>query len=126
MERIILGMGRYMLSLPPWLLGMKKKFAARKTRYEANMRFMTDEHRRVHHYVVRELPEAGRPLSPDSISVALGLPRNRVVELLTDLEQHMTFLFRNRKGSIAWAYPVTMEETPHRLTFSTGEAIYAA
>jgi hypothetical protein len=38
----------------------------------------------------------------------------------------MTFICRNDEGMAVWAYPVTVEKTPHRLTFSTGEQIYAA
>jgi hypothetical protein len=38
----------------------------------------------------------------------------------------MTFLFRNEQGAVAWAYPVTVDRTPHYVTFSTGEQVYAA
>jgi hypothetical protein len=63
---------------------------------------------------------------PDTIARDLGLHRERVVALLTDLEKHMTFLFRNRQGEVTWAYPVTVDKTPHHVTFSTGEQLYAA
>jgi hypothetical protein len=49
-----------------------------------------------------------------------------VVLFLDELEQHMTFLFRNAQGDVVWAYPVTVEQTPHRITFDTGEQLYAA
>jgi hypothetical protein len=42
------------------------------------------------------------------------------------LEQHLTFLFRNKQGSVVWAYPVTVDPTPHRVTFNTDEQINAA
>jgi len=35
-------------------------------------------------------------------------------------------LVRNSKGEVIWAYPVTVEKTPHRITFNTGERLYAA
>jgi len=38
----------------------------------------------------------------------------------------MTFLYRNVAGNVVWAYPVTVEQTPHRVIFNTGESIYAA
>jgi hypothetical protein len=38
----------------------------------------------------------------------------------------MTFVCRNAQGAVVWAYPVTVEPTPHRATFSTGEELYAA
>jgi hypothetical protein len=46
--------------------------------------------------------------------------------ILDDLEKKLTFLFRNEEGAVAWAYPVTVDKTPHHLTFSTGEQLYAA
>ncbi len=125
-DRIMLGLWKYMLSVPAFLLNPEKQFARQKVRFEAAMGFMTDDHRRVHHFTVRELPRVARPLTPEFISQSLGLPRDHVVRLLTDLEQHMTFLFRNENGEVTWAYPVTVETTPHHLTFSSGEQIYAA
>ncbi len=125
-DRVMLGLWKYMLSLPPFLMDMKKQLSRTKTRFEAAMGFMTDDHRRVHHFVVRELPFAGKPLTPEFLSGKLGLPKDRVVSILNDLEQHMTFLFRNKQGAVTWAYPVTVDKTPHHLTFSTGERVYAA
>jgi hypothetical protein len=53
-------------------------------------------------------------------------PLTQVTDILDELEQHMTFLFRNEYGAVAWAYPVTVERTPHHMTFSTGEQVHAA
>lgn len=125
-DRIMLGLWKYMLSIPPFLVDPKKQVAREKARFEAAGGFMTEEHRRVHHFAVRELPNTGKPLSPDTIARNLGLSPERVVSLLTDLEKHMTFLFRNKQGEVTWAYPVTVDKTPHHVTFSTGEQVYAA
>ncbi len=125
-DRIMLGLWKYMLSVPPFIMDMKKQVAREKTRYEAAMGFMTEDHRRVHHFSVRELPNAGKPLSYEFISAKLNLPRDRVAFVLNDLEKHMTFLFRNKQGEVTWAYPVTVDKTPHHLTFSSGEQVYAA
>ncbi len=38
----------------------------------------------------------------------------------------MTFLFRNPAGEVIWSYPLTVETTPHAMTFSTGERLHAA
>jgi len=123
-NRIMLGMWRFMLNVPPSLL--QKKRAGSREKIVANLAFMTPDHRRVHHYAVRELPCSGKPLSPTDIARALDLSESRVRSLLKDLEDHMTFLFRNDAGEVVWAYPVTVEETPHHVTFSTGEQVYAA
>jgi hypothetical protein len=88
--------------------------------------FMSQEDHQVRNYVVRELPRAGKPLSPESIARALDMPLPQVADILAKLERHMTFLYRNPQGEVTWAYPVTVDQTPHRVTFSTGEQVYAA
>jgi hypothetical protein len=92
----------------------------------AKLDFMSEQHHRVRDFAVTELPRVGKPLTPELIARELDLPQARVVELLRDLERHMTFLFRNQEGAVTWAYPVTVDETPHHLTFSTGERLNAA
>ncbi len=87
---------------------------------------MTEEHRMIHHFVVKELPYIQEPLSPAIITKKLDLSLARVTAILDELEKHMTFLFRNSEGAVVWAYPVTVEATPHHVTFSTGEQVYAA
>jgi hypothetical protein len=121
---ILLGWWRYMLKVPPFL--QAKKHAEMKARMEENLSFMTEDHRRVHHCVVRKLPDAAAPLTPDWIAGKVGLPVARTIAVLKDLEEHMTFLFRTPQGDVLWAYPVTREETPHRVTFDTGAEVYAA
>jgi hypothetical protein len=93
---------------------------------QSELGFMSEEHHQVRNFVVRELPRVGEPLSPDIIANSLALPVARVIALLEELEKHLTFLFRNPEGAVAWAYPVTVERTPHYATFSTGEEIHAA
>jgi len=88
--------------------------------------FMTADHHRVRNFVVSELPKAGAPLPPELIAARLDLALEGVVAILNDLEKHMTFLFRNPQGAVEWAYPVTVALTPHKVTFSSGEKLYAA
>jgi hypothetical protein len=123
-NKIMLGLWRYMLNIPSSMLDGQR--AKSRDKIMANMAFMTPEHRRVHHYAVRELPFAGKPLEPASIAANLGMTLARVETLLGDLQEHMTFLYRNAAGHVVWAYPVTVEQTPHRVVFNTGESIYAA
>ncbi len=125
-DRIMLGLWKYMLNVPSSLINMRKQLERKKTKFSAAMGFMTEDHRRVHHFTVAELPAAGKPLSPDLISERLGMAPERVVSVLADLQEHMTFLYRNPQGEVTWAYPVTVDTTPHHLTFSTGERVYAA
>jgi len=121
---LLLGIWRLMVALPAPLWQQEVARQARAT--VAGLGFMSADHHRVRDYVVRELPRAGRPLGPTAIAAAVDLPVERVRALLDELETHMTFLFRNEAGEVTWAYPVTVDRTPHRVTFSSGEQVYAA
>jgi hypothetical protein len=87
---------------------------------------MSGEHHLVRHFVVRELSSTGNPLQPEFISQSLKLPVVRVETILDELERNLFFLVRNSQGAVTWAFPVTVEKTPHELAFSTGERLYAA
>ena len=104
----------------------QKRIAKVEKKIEAELGFISEEHRMIHHFVVQELPRVGEPLSPEFIANKLDLPLSRVGAILDELEKHMTFLFRNSEGAVVWAYPVTVEATPHHVTLSTGEQVYAA
>jgi hypothetical protein len=91
----------------------------------AGLGFMSEDHYRVRDFVVRELPRVGAPLAPESIAAALDLALPRVTSILDELERHLTFLFRNERGEVTWAYPVTVDATPHHAHFSTGEEAYS-
>lgn len=106
--------------------GHEEQIEREKMRCEASIGFMREDHRRVHSFVVRQLPGPRKPLSPDVIANNTGLGRIHVISIPDDLEKHMTFLFRNKQGNVTWACPVTVERTPHHLTFSSGEQVYAA
>jgi hypothetical protein len=87
---------------------------------------MSPDHHRVRYFVVRELPVAGHALDPEYISESLRISQKRTVQILEELEDGLTFLVRNRSGAVSWAFPVTVEPTPHRIRFNSGEQIYAA
>jgi len=87
---------------------------------------MSEEHHLVRYSVVRELSRTGAPLQPEFISQELRLPLAQINAILDDLERNLFFLVRNEQGAVSWAYPVTVDQTPHELTFSTGERLYAA
>jgi hypothetical protein len=123
-NKLMLGLWRYIINVPPSL--MQKQMAKAKKRFKIKGAFMTPDHRRVHHCVVRKIPSARGPLKPRTVVEALDLSAERVTSILDDLEKAMTFLVRNENGDVTWAYPVTVEKTPHHLTFNTGEQIYAA
>jgi hypothetical protein len=122
--RLLLGLGRYMIPLPGVLWQRQVRGHARAT--EAKLAFMSDEHHLVRDFAVRELLRLGEPMSAGFIAEKLNLPVAWVESILDELARHMTFVCRDEQGAVAWAYPVTVETTPHHVTFSTGEQGYAA
>ncbi len=123
-NRLMAGVWRYVLGVPPFL--WEKQIARAVQKVNRSTGFMAAEHRLVHHYVVRELPRYGKPMPPDLVARELGLPPERVVEILEDLERHLTFVYRDTAGRVIWAYPVAVEKTPHSIAFHSGEQLYAA
>jgi len=123
-ETILIGRGRQLTSIPrsQWEEQLSKVPQSMKTR----LSFMTRQHHLVRYFVVRNLPRIGRPIPPELIAAKLKLPLPRVNAILTELEERLFFLVRDEHGHVSWVYPVTVDETPHRLSFSTGERIYAA
>ncbi len=87
---------------------------------------MTAAHHAVRNHVVQEVARSGKPLRPEMIGDNLGTPLDKVISILDDLEKHLFFLVRNEEGAVSWAFPVTVERTPHKVSFSSGERLYAA
>jgi len=90
------------------------------------LEFMSREHHRVRNFVVRELPQLGRPISLAEISESLQLTGERTKSIVDDLERNLFFLVRGHGAEVSWAFPVTADDTGHHLVFSTGERLDAA
>ncbi|MCG6879335.1 MAG: hypothetical protein LJE96_09345 [Deltaproteobacteria bacterium] len=123
-DPILSGLWRFMIKVRPAL--WEKQIKKHRQRILDEQGFMTPAHRRVHHYSVRTIPGRSTPLPAEEIADALDMETTQVDDLLADLERHMTFLFRNKSGEVTWAYPMTTEKTPHRLTFDDGSTCFAA
>ena len=123
-NKLMAGVWRYIVGVPPFLWEKQIEKSVGKVKRATG--FMTSEHRLVHHFVVREMPRLGRPISVELVAEKLALPTERVAAIIDDLEKHLTFLCTNSDGEVIWAYPVTVEKTPHAITFHTGERLYAA
>ena len=123
-ETILIGRGRQIIKIPrkEW----EKHLSAVPQHSETRLGFMSEEHHLVRYFVVRELPRTGEPIQPEFISQKLKLPLAQIKAILDELEKNLFFLVRNEQGAVSWAYPVTVDDTPHHLTFSTGEQLYAA
>lgn len=123
-NQALLGFKRYMIPIPGpiWRAVVLKN--ARKL--EMELSFMSEEHHLVRNYVVQTLSRTGESLSAEHIASKMNMPIELVRVILDDLEKHMTFLCRYGQSSVNWAYPVTVDQTPHHITYSTGERGYAA
>jgi hypothetical protein len=122
-ERILLGVGRRMVPLPEWLLGVMARRGARSLARGAALE--ADE-RRVQHFAVREIPRRRAPIPPRDFADELDLPPSQVSLILDELERRMTFLCRRGGDDVVWAYPVTAEKTPHQVRIDDGKAFSAA
>jgi len=123
-QGLLLGLGHHLLPIPRAV--WQRQVARSGQGNRAALGFMSADHHRVRDFAVAALPRAGAALPPELFAARLNLPLARVATILDELERHKTFLFRNAAGAVTWAYPVTVDPTPHRITFSTGERINAA
>jgi len=121
---MLLGFKNHMVPIPPflWRRAIRKEAAGAKT----SLARLTPEHRRVRDFVVKELPAAGAALTAERIAAGVDLHADEVTPLIEDLERAMTFLYRSSGADVTWAYPGTVDSTPHRVTFGSGEQLNAA
>jgi hypothetical protein len=123
-EKILLGRDREILEIPQ--ASWKQELAQIPQRSQARLNFMTDTHHRIRYFVMKEMVIRQKPIEPELISEKLSIPLERVNFLLEELERKLFFLVRNEQGAVAWAYPITVETTPHKLSFASGERLYGA
>jgi len=124
MRGVILGFKRCMVPIP-WILFTRiMRGGAKKTKRVLGG--LDEDQRRVHHFIVKNLPSLARPMPPAFIADRLKLDETRVIQILDELERRLIFLFRPGGRDVVWAYPITAEPTPHKLAFSSGEKLWAA
>ena len=123
-EKILLGRDQNILEVPgeAW----KQHLTQIPQHSQSRLNFMTDIHHQIRYFVVKELANREKPVEPGLISEKLNLSLELVESILEELERKLFFLVRNEQGAVAWAYPVTVEITPHKMVFSSGERLYAA
>jgi hypothetical protein len=115
---------RWMLRIPVGL--WKRNVRSEARRAAARLEFLSPSHHRVRNFVVTELARGLQPLGPDRIAAGVGLGTDQVGEILDELEDGLTFLYRSDGRNVDWAYPVTAANTPHRVSLDTGERFFAA
>ena len=80
----------------------------------------------VRRLAVQHLPASEGPLTAEAIAELGGLPGPDVAVALGELHRKLGFLALDGDGAVAWAYPVTLDNTPHHLTFESGERMSGA
>ncbi len=123
-EKILLGRDRQIIEISQAI--WEQHLTQIPLHSQTRLNFMTDAHHQIRYLVVKELVNKQKPIEPEFISEKLNIPLERVNAILEELEHKLFFLVRNEQGAVAWAYPVTVETTPHRLNFSSGERLYGA
>lgn len=123
-RKMYVGVSRFMFPVPRALsaIGMGKSVAGARAKAD----LLSEEERRIHHFVVRELAVAKAPVTPELIGERLEIPVERVVAAVDKLEAMMTFLYRENSDGINWAYPLSLQDTGHEITASTGDRFFAA
>ena len=123
-DAVLIGRGDTIRSIPraDW----EQELSSATEQISQRLTFMSDEHHLVRNFAVRELPRLGRPITLRTISHALRISLTRASAIVEDLERNLFFLVRGGGEEVSWAFPLTVENTGHHLTFSTGERLDAA
>jgi len=123
-ETILIGQDRTILEIPQAM--WKQHLTQIPQHSQSRLGFMTDAHHQIRYFVVKEMVNVQKPIAPGFISETLNMPLDQVKSILEELERKLFFLVRNEQGAVLWAYPITVEATPHKIKFSSGENLYGA
>ena len=74
-NKLLTGIWRMMVGVPPFL--WEKQIQKAMYKVKKSTRFMSPDHRRIHHYVVRELPRVGEPIPAERVARDLALSREQ-------------------------------------------------
>ena len=88
-SKILIGIWNKIIPAPMFMLIMETTRMAKTMKVK--MAKMTEEKKRIHHFVVRELPNAGQPVSLAFIARELEMPVDRVSALVDEMEKDKTF-----------------------------------
>lgn len=123
-RKMYMGIDKFMIPIPLAISnsGLKKGVSGA----ESKAQLLTEEERRIHHFVVRKMASVEKPIRAELVADEIGLPVSEVENAIDKLESLKTFLYRSDGRAIDWAYPLSLEETGHRMTVDTGEQFNAA
>jgi len=123
-HKLYMGFRGLMMRIPPLLSDKGARQGEKGAK--ANAASLSNEERRVHHFIVLKMAVVKDPITTELIAVELEMPNDRVLEIINKLESLKTFIYRSDGKGINWAYPLTLENTGFRITASSGEQFFAA
>lgn len=123
-RKMLMGFGRFMIPIPQVISNRGLEKGASGARAKAEL--LSEEERQVHYFVVKKMAVAKEPITAELVSEELGIEVNRVEEIIDKLEGMKTFLYRSDSKGITWAYPLSLDNTGHEISASTGERFFAA
>lgn len=123
-RRMLMGIGRFMIPIPQVIASKGLENGVAGARAKADL--LSVEERKIHHFIVSKMAVAKFPSTAEQVGQELDLPIERVEATIDKLEELKTFLYRSDGNGINWAYPLSLEDTGHQLTDSTGKRFFAA
>jgi len=123
-RKMLMGIERFMIPIPQVISNRGLEKGASGARAKAEL--LSEEERQVHYFVVKKMAVAKEPITAELVSEELGIEVNRVEEIIDKLEGMKTFLYRSDSKGITWAYPLSLDNTGHEISASTGERFFAA
>ena len=123
-RRMLMGIGKFMVPIPRVIASKGLEKGVSGARAKADL--LSPEERKIHHFIVSRMAGTKTPLTVEQVGSELDLPVDRVAETIEKLEELKTYLYRSDGNGINWAYPLSLEDTGHQMTGSTGERFFAA
>jgi len=123
-HKLLMGFRGFMMRIPPLLSEKGAKRGEMGTK--ANAARLTDEERRVHHFIVLKMVHAREPVTAKMIADEMRMDNDRIQGIVDKLESLKTFIYRSDGKGINWAYPLSLEDTGFRMSAASGEKFFAA
>jgi len=123
-RKLLMGIGGFMIPIPGMIAakGLEKGLEGIKARAA----LLSEEERRIHHFIVQKMAVVQEPIMAELVSEELDLGLEMVGNTIDKLEDMKTFVYRSDGPGIDWAYPLSLDNTGHRMTANTGERFFAA
>src|SRR5512135_858673 len=97
--KILLGRDQTILEVPQ--AAWQQHLTQVPQQSQARLDFMTEAHRQIRYFVVKEMVNTQKPIEPEFVAEQLSMPLARVNRILEELGRNLFFLVRNAQGAVA-------------------------